>query len=82
MEKLEEQTYVFNIRTLNVIRNWLKVSSLENHKYVKCMYLAMYQQLKNELERNTWVKMVKDVLILLGINGVWLAQGVENKKAV
>jgi len=64
------RTDLLNIRTLNVIRYWLKVSSLENHKYAKCMYLSMYQQLEDEPERNTWVKMVKNVPILLGFNGV------------
>jgi len=67
-------------RAVNVIRYWLKVTHLEDHKYVKCIYLHMCNCLISKPNMHTWAKSVCNLLQSLGLHYAWINQGVGDDK--
>ncbi|KAH3802567.1 hypothetical protein DPMN_156245 [Dreissena polymorpha] len=72
------RTFLIVIRAVNVIRYWLKVTQLENHKYVKCIYLHMYNILISKPNMHTWAKAVCNLLQSLGLHYAWINHGVDD----
>ena len=63
-------------RVLGVIKYWLKIIQLDNIKYVRIVYDALYRQIVTKPNKKSWVTSVRDLLQSLGFNDVWLFQGV------
>jgi len=45
-------------RAITVIRYWLKIIQLEDHKYDKCIYGHMCENLINKPKTHSWLKSV------------------------
>ena len=60
------RTSLITKRAINVIRYWLKIIQLENHKYVKCIYSHMCENLINKQNNHSWAKSVCNQLQTLG----------------
>ena len=67
-------------RYISILRYWLKVINLEEHKYVKCIYNMMIQDLQLMPNKPNWALHVKNLLSIYGFGNVWEAQGVQNVK--
>ncbi|XP_052787930.1 uncharacterized protein LOC128222834 [Mya arenaria] len=63
-------------RSINVIRYWLKIVTMETVKYVKLMYDKLCMHLEENPHFKSWAYNVRQLLQALGFNDVWLSQGV------
>ena len=61
---------------ISVIRYWLKVIALDNRKCSNIVYDQMLNDQMMYPNINNWASHVKRILEHLGLNGVWLNQGV------
>ena len=67
-------------RTINIIRYWLKVVSLEDKKFASVVYKMMLNDLESQqYQIRNWAFYVKQILERLGFGEVWYNQGVGNK---
>ena len=68
-------------RYISIVRYWLKIVTLDENKYVKCIYNMMIQDLESSPEKPNWALHVKHLLSIYGFRNVWEAQYVENSKS-
>ena len=62
----------------NIANVKLRVINLEEHKYVKCIYNMIFQDLHLMPNKPNWALYVKNLLPVYGIENVWEAQRVQN----
>ena len=65
-------------RYINIIKYWLKVIYTDEHKYIKCIYIMMLNDMELHPNKHNWASHVKHLLSRLGFLEVWNAQGVGN----
>ena len=68
-------------RYISIVRYWLKIVTLDENKYVKCIYNMMIQDLESSPEKPNWALHVKHLLSIYGFRNVWEAQYIENSKS-
>ena len=64
-----------------IIKYWLKILRTPEHKYTNLVYKLLlndHDELPNKI---SWVSLVRQLLMSMGFNEVWLAQGVGNINA-
>ena len=67
-----------SIRYINIVKFWLKIIHTENHKYIKCIYQMMLNDMEIKPNKVNWASLLKHLLSRLGFLEVWNAQGVGN----
>ena len=68
-------------RFIAIIKNWLKVISSDETKYINQIYKMMLNEIDlNPLKQN-WALSVKHLMSRFGFIEVWVAQGVGNEQA-
>ena len=68
-------------RYISIIRYWLKLVSLNENKYAKCIYNMQIEDMRNNPDKFNWASSVKQLLSKYGFMNVWLSQGVENSNS-
>ena len=69
-------------RYISIIRYWLKLVSLNENKYAKCIYNMQIEDMRNNPDKFNWASSVKQLLSKYGFMNVWLSQGVENSNSL
>ena len=65
-------------RYLIIIKYWLKILLTPENKYIKLVYNIMLKDIQEMPNKTNWASLVRQLLMSLGFNEVWLAQGVAN----
>ena len=65
-------------RYISIVRYWLKIVSLTENKYVKCIYNMLLEDIRQNPNKTNWASSVRDLLSTYGFFNVWVSQGVEN----
>ena len=65
-------------RYISIIRYWLKIVTLTDTKYVKCIYSMLLQDIRQNHNKSNWASSVRDLLSRHGFYNIWLSKGVEN----
>ena len=65
-------------RYLIIIKYWLKILLTPENKYIKLVYNIMLKDIQEMPNKTNWASLVRQLLMSLGLNEVWLAQGVAN----
>ena len=65
-------------RYLIIIKYWLKLLLTPENKYIKLVYNIMLKDIQEMPNKTNWASLVRQLLMSLGFNEVWLAQGVAN----
>ena len=68
-------------RYISIVRYWLKIVTLTDNKYVKCIYNILLEDIRQNPNKTNWASSVRDLLSRYGFLNVWLAQGVENSNS-
>ncbi|MCG8048238.1 MAG: reverse transcriptase family protein [Candidatus Thiodiazotropha endolucinida] len=63
-------------RYLLIIKYWFKILYSREIKYIKLMYELMLNDIERHPTVVNWASLVRDILLPLGFNEVWLQQGV------
>ena len=63
-----------------ILKYWFKILATDENKYIKMVY--RYKLMLSDLDRSpnkvNWASLVRNLLMSLGFNNVWLDQGVGN----
>ena len=63
-------------RYISIIRYWLKLVSLNENKYAKCIYINMQiEDMRNNPDKSNRASSVKQLLSKYGSMNGWLSQG-------
>ena len=65
-------------RYLIIIKYWLKILLTPENKYIKLVYNIMLKDIQEMPNKTNWASLVRQLLMSLGFNEVWVAQGVAN----
>lgn len=65
-------------RYLLIIKYWFKILNSHEIKYIKLVYKLMLSDIEVNPNVTNWASLVRDILVSLGFNEVWLQQGVGN----
>ena len=65
-------------RYISIVRYWLKIVSLTENKYVKCIHNMLLEDIRQNPNKTNWASLVRDLLSTYGFFNVWVSQGVEN----
>lgn len=67
-----------NMRYYNVIKFWIKISHINNDKYVRQVYNALYQETLAYHNKKNWCSLIKQSLCTLGFHDEWVFHTVGN----
>ena len=68
-------------RHISIIRYWLKLVSLNENKYAKCVYDMQLEDMRSNPQKTNWASSVKQLLSKYGFMDIWISQGVENSSS-
>ena len=63
---------------ISIVRYWLKIVTLTEYKYVKCIYNMLLEDIRQNPNKTNLASSVRDLLSTYGFFNVWFSQGVEN----
>ena len=62
--------------SVNVIRFWLKIVTMQSIRFVKIMYDKLCSELERSPNTKSWVSLIRNMLQNSGFHEVWINQGV------
>ena len=65
-------------RYLMIIKYWFKILFSEHVKYIKVVYNMMLSDIELYPNKTNWVSLLRNLLVSMGFNEVWIQQGVGN----
>ena len=65
-------------RYLMIIKYWFKILFSKGVKYIKVVYNMMLSDIELYPNKTNWVSLLRNLLVSMGFNEVWIQQGVGN----